>query len=869
MIENPGVPLAGCRHDVLGHALKAIGILRAISECASPDDCDPSAEGWWDLGNGTFIIRSDRFPDADSLTEFFSEKYRPTPIIAAWNKSGGVTDKIDVEIAGGKGSIAAFRSQNEAQLAQFGLKKTKKVSKSGDLKFSTKAEYRPMCESLVVEFNGRINTEVSGMESAPLTPLSISVKSKTSGKKDGTLPKVAALMKSGATFAECLKLSRDFADELQSRNAQLSMLRYRDMLPQNVAECVDSLSAFHLAKENDNPLFGHRGKQGNTDIFRMFWEHYIEYRKHGNAYARASLFGDRLVSSGLPSPNKLKNKGDGKKKSPCGAARGKGTGYFPDAIKGYNQGLEWIADSFPFCPLDYLLAVEGALAMRGTLSKSMSANARSYAAFPFVFEGTEAMTDDENENVALGPSVWLPLWSQPTTFGELHSFLLDSQARLPKKDCRFASDFARAARCQGVDAGFAGFQEFRFKMKGARIPWAVSARFMPCSPDVVSGMLNELLTPVDESGFLDQFVFRTTDEVKRLNKPDHHPLRVPVLDAIEEAVAEPDANKFLNVLRCLADLNARLAKSKALREKIGAGRVTFVPPLCCDDWSEALGGLDTDPEFEIARALASLRGHERQADGAFSKVEPFLGSLLPLQRGRRHWFLPDPPSPQAVWTGIDLTRDLSAVLARRVIDSAADFRPALVGAWTASLPVVLAFLRGELDDHRIARLVEALSLIDWQLPSAQQREGERAATADENRDAIPVAYAAIRALVEVACDQDSARVANEAANSSPRAIVQRAISLATRQEPGMVVTGVSEALRRLAIVGVPNTYGEDSRRQKPKLAGRDVIAFETGQAQLQCDRLLSQRLAAAVLVPLSWRDRWKLFRAITLPQTTR
>src|SRR5947209_8642434 len=88
------IPLPGCRHDVLGHALKAIGVLRALAECAAPEDRDPSAEGWWDTNTATFTVRSDHYPDPDSLAKFFAEKYRPTPMIAAWNKSGGVTGKV-------------------------------------------------------------------------------------------------------------------------------------------------------------------------------------------------------------------------------------------------------------------------------------------------------------------------------------------------------------------------------------------------------------------------------------------------------------------------------------------------------------------------------------------------------------------------------------------------------------------------------------------------------------------------------------------------------------------------------------------------------------------------------------------------------
>ena len=457
----------------------------------------------------------------------------------------------------------------------------------------------------------------------------------------------------------------------------------------------------HISQQNDNPLFVRRGRPGdkvNADIFLNFWDYFTTFRKNASAFVHASLFGGRVVGSGIA----------------AGDQKGKGTPFFPDAIKSYNQGIDWVTEDFPFCPLDYLLAVEGALAMRGAISKTLSARARSRAAFPFVFEGTETMTDEQGKSLRLASSFWLPIWTRPTTFGELQSFVLDCQARLPSKDCRFSSDFARAIRSQGVDAGFFAFQEFQFKLKGANVPWTTAGRFVACSGTAIANVLNELLAPIDASGFLNQFEFN------RERKADLHPLRAPVLEAVETAVTEPDAPKILNVLCRLATLNAHLARSKSLREKIGAGRVVFIPPLLCDDWSAALRDLEADPEFEIARAVASIRGHEKQPDGGFSKVEPFLGSLLPLRRSLCDWYLPDTPSPQAVWTGIDLARDLASILARRVLDSSADVRPAVVGICTAKLATILRFLRGELDDRRITSLVEALSLIGWRYQSARQ-----------------------------------------------------------------------------------------------------------------------------------------------------
>jgi CRISPR-associated protein Csx17 len=900
---------------VLGHALKAIGVLRAISTCASPEDCDPDAEGWWNPDGAAFMIRSTRYPDAASLVKFFAEKYRPTPIIAAWNKSGGVPYDIDVVISRSVDGITKFRTDHEELLRISGCKKDKKLSKAGVLKFTLtdpanlhELEKNVDSAGLVLskqekQQRGKTITEIAiETDTSPLqrfretrseqlrelglganaTPTAagefkfstnstnekriadivagfndeqesavqaaFSIKD---GKKDRAIPNSSELLKDDEQFQQCLELARQYVVRLQGAGDEESVggdafLGYRDQLPAGLVESFDSLCALHINQQNDNPLFVRRGRPGdkvNADIFLNFWDFFITFRKNPSPLAEAALFGGRIVGSGIST----------------GDQKGKGTPFFPDAIKSYNQGTDWVTEDFPFCPLDYLLAVEGALAMRGATSKTLSARSHSRAAFPFVFEGTETMTDEQGKALRVATSFWLPVWTQPTTFDELQSFILDCQARLPGRDCRFTSDFARAIRSQGVDAGFFAFQEFQFKLKGANVPWTTAGRFVPCYGTAMAGVLNELLAPVDASGFLDQFEFN------RERKSDLHPHRAPVLEAIEIAAAEPDAHKIIDVLSRLATLNAQLARSKSLREKIGSGRVTFVPPLRCDDWSAALQDLENNPEFEIARALASIRGHEKQPNGTYSDVEPFQGSLAPLRRTQKGWYLPDPPSSQAVWTGIDLARDLSSVFARRVLDSAKDVRPAVVGTCTARLTTILRFLHGELDDRRIARLVEAMSLIDWRFQQTRFDASASMAVSEDRLDPVPVAYAAARSLLEVACELNTADDEERNDRSGPLARVQRTVALLSRQEPQMAAAATADALRRLAIVGVPNPYGEASQQEKPRLAGRDVVQVDKS---LVIDVASARRFAAALLIPVDWRDRWKLFRAITLPQTT-
>jgi CRISPR-associated protein Csx17 len=76
----PSITLNGCAPIPLAHYLKALGILRLVSEQA-----DRNATGHWQ--GEQFILNSHL--DCASLTEFFLCKYQPTPVLNPWNGDGG------------------------------------------------------------------------------------------------------------------------------------------------------------------------------------------------------------------------------------------------------------------------------------------------------------------------------------------------------------------------------------------------------------------------------------------------------------------------------------------------------------------------------------------------------------------------------------------------------------------------------------------------------------------------------------------------------------------------------------------------------------------------------------------------------------
>jgi len=333
--------------------------------------------------------------------------------------------------------------------------------------------------------------------------------------------------------------------------------------------------------------------------------------------------------------------------------------------------------------------------------------------------------------------------------------------------------------------------------------------------------------------------------------------------AMETATRETTPYHCLDLLSTIFHACRQMAISQSFRDTLPGKRARFFRPLPMEDWSGLLDALahydPEDPrlgaEFCIARAAASIEGRMKQRGGTHSEVLPMLGSLLPLKLGPGGWFLPanGDPSHQAVWTGTDVRHDLAAVLARRYRDSLTDDRPTLIASHVslgARLSDVLSFLRHELDDHLIARWIEALSLIGWKYikPANTPADGEM------ESHAIPLEYAALRTLIELECER------REGSDTKKRRS-QQPISLLCLRSGSTLPLSVTESLRWIAIWGVPNPDREQAKDGKARLAGRDIIYLASISPSSD-----AARLAASVCIPLHWRDRNALYRAVSLLQ---
>lgn len=921
--------LQGCRHDILGHYLKAIGLLRVLAACADQNHRDPDAEGWWDMGQACFCLRSEKYPTMEKLVEFFEKHYRPTPVFSAWNTGGGMDEKKEVVFSIDPKPWNDYWATNRDALlahgfpppendmrpmlpdkafdlrcAEFSLPSIEEITIAVNAGKGKKPKPRiqiawskAACQSLFDEMDAKravleqgikftkpvIERFVAGKPEyvfdakdemvlrnlGTMRGVQKDIRPKESGKKAvmALLAKQELLGNDEALAA--LDKGREFSERFQEDDADDRTLleEYREQCPTSAVEAFDAIFTTRAsARPEDNPVFLNRGDAGAAEVFRSFWVFFREVRAAARTNTRASLAGFIEPSATVP--------------------KGKGSPFFPDAIKSYNVGSGWVEEEYPFYPLDYVLAVEGAFALRGSVARAIGATSRRFAAFPFVFDSGEDMVDDGNEVKGTAMALWLPLWERCTTFAELAGFISDAQARLPGKDARFSAEFVRALHAQGVDAGFSGWQEFRFKMKGSRVPWITTGRYVGASfaqrnqhdnSRANATLLNRGLAPLDDSRFLDQFDIKWKGNKADSRSP--HPVRAAINAAMETAAHEPTAHHSLELLESIFSACRQMCVSESFREKLRGRRASFFEALPMEEWDRLLNPLDSQAEFRIARSLASITGLQRQSECDYSAAQPMLGSLLPLTRGRSRWFLPEKGdrTQQDVWTGSDLVYDLTAVLRRRYMDSLKDEQPALRAVHGAKLDDVLTFLRGGLDDRLIAFWTEAMSLIGWHFgkdpddenaPASESKKNVEEATVEGDKqplemtaDGIEPPYAALRTLLELECEWQG----NDRGKWKKRRSLQPFALLCQRSASSLPLA-VSEAFRWISIWGVRNPWGAAARAETPRISGRYVVRLDHGNiSSAVWDQQLADRLAAAVCIPLRRQDHWQLYRAVTLP----
>lgn len=367
--------------------------------------------------------------------------------------------------------------------------------------------------------------------------------------------------------------------------------------------------------------------------------------------------------------------------------------FAPGNIGGPNatQGFE---GSSSINPWDFILLIEGAPLLAGAVSRRCDLHSRSKSAFPFT---VSALVQDGDslqgqDGATSRGELWLPLWHKPSTLSEIKQLFGEGRSEWSGKRSRTSVDFSKAAASFGVDRGVASFSRHAFLQRNGRSFLAAPiGRF-----EVRARRHVDLLQQSDS--WIERFRRACTDKTPARF---HTALR-RIDSAVFAYCSFGGTDRFQAILIALGQAERVVANGEKFRVDATSGR-TLVPPLSglSSDWLEATD--DGSEEFEIAAALAGIRGMKGKLPG----IRVHLESVSFGKTGKLEW---TDDSPMVVWNRADLERNLAAVLSRRLIDSE---RLGLASLPIASprgvsLRTIAAFLGGGLDSRKIEDLLWGL-----------------------------------------------------------------------------------------------------------------------------------------------------------------
>ena len=401
--------LDGCAPTPLAHYLKAIGILRLVSE-----QVDNEARGWWD---------GDRFRLASSLSQrdlinFFLHAYQPTPIVSPWNKGSG------------------FFQDNDRGLSPI------------------ESSQGPRFASLRLGIaTGR--SQLQELESADAMVRNIKAETKIRGMSAAEKNRV----RNSEQYKQRLREAEKHFKQLKT--GLIPELRKKWRGPNR--EWMDATMVLNNDGSASFPaLLGTGGNDGNLDFTNNFMQRLGELfdldnengspRSPTSFYVKGSLLG-------CPIPGNLNGK-------PVGQ-------FLPGTAGGANNGNGPRSDSMAnpmdfVLMLEGALAFTSHTTKRFALSET----SRAASPFALNACGAAYASASANDEGARGEQ-WMPLWSRPVTYRELRQMLAEGRSQLGAKAAREPLDFARAVTRLGTSRGISAFQRYGYLERNGQSNLAV------------------------------------------------------------------------------------------------------------------------------------------------------------------------------------------------------------------------------------------------------------------------------------------------------------------------------------------------------------------------------------------------------------
>ncbi len=771
--------LNGCTAEPLMGYLKALGVLRLVSE-----QTDPETRGCW--RDGVFVLET-KF-DSEGLARFFLEQYSPTPLLAPWNGGSGFYIKLDLDLfldsAGKKvefkgreavDAINAVEASDSERLARY----------RGQIQ-ETKRALASLAEK--VDFVAALAEPLRQWPQATTKPAQKKVKDEATKVLNTML-----LFRSGeATFSIGKAAKDEFVSDLRGK-----------VLTDDGLLWLDAALAMRTGQKKNRveaPTLGSGGNIGNSDFsarFAQLLPEVVSLRADTPTPDNAAAWLDAALF-GVPAPNLEKLSVDQFDPGKAGGANG-------------TQGME---ASPTLNPWDYMLMLEGALPLAGNTSRRLGAG-RAAASFPFVVESTSAGHGSIGSDNTRGEA-WLPLWSAPTPFGEVKYLLSEGRAEVGRGRAWSGLTFAQAVAGLGVDRGIRSFVRYAFqeRLGQSYIATPVGRFDVPHAP--LEGIelvreLNPTLLSLQKIVSDGKAPARFTTAVRRIESA--------IFDFCKYGTSE----RLASVLAALGDAERQLAvgdmKPENRRQSRPLGRLAV-------GWLTVAN--DHSPEFGLARGVAFLDPGTMGTGWVRRNLEPveLKGPFWAWGEGGGH----------VVWGGGDLGRNLGAVLIRRLMDAEKNGEPLppLGSSFPVSLADIIAFLNDEVDDTKLSDLIWGLSLVEH---NSQHEEPVSRIEAELPRAFALLKLTLLQGKLEWASNgtESVLRINTPRLGDNPGGVAVKAEQATLSKLRAGDVQGACEvAARRLRMSGFPPVGGvlADGTRRK--------IAWSAGGSQ--SERLLGSLL---------------------------
>jgi CRISPR-associated protein Csx17 len=384
-----GLALEACNPSSLVGYLKALGALRILAEQLNPD-----IRLYWDRLTPYLVFSEET--SIDDVTDFFLNKYEPTPIVIPWSGS----DFFDVTREGDPGPfktppskgkiIEAFLASSSAKLEKYRYTLKRSLDIIEDLRLSKK--------------------DIEGSSST------------SRGNK--------------AQFMGLL----------------------RSWLPNEVVDFIDVAAVIDEDKIFTNTILGSGGgNDGNlhfgSNYMQCLWLCLPDFKEQHNL--RGSYKGFDSPASlqeslfGVYSDKTTAIRGDSIGLYSSGYVGG------PNAYEGFEA--EALRNPWDLIfNIEGLILFKGALSSR---SGSMPGR-RGAASFPFTcrvsFDEMSTIVSKETGQ----REIWLPLWRSPASIKALSVVFSEGRAEVAGRQARDGVDFVRAIASLGVDRGIHSFQRY-------------------------------------------------------------------------------------------------------------------------------------------------------------------------------------------------------------------------------------------------------------------------------------------------------------------------------------------------------------------------------------------------------------------------